>query len=410
MLEGRDIICFANDWDGDPLSKKHVMVRLARSNRVLWVNSTGNRRPRATVGDLRRSAAKLRQFATGMRRVADGIHVYPPIFVPAFGSAAARRLNRTLLRGGLARARRRLGFSNPITWTYLPTSADVVGTLGEELVVYHCVDEYTEFTGTDREAVAAMERRLLERSDVVIVSSAPLLEAKRRYNDNVHLVTHGVDVEHFRRACRPETAVPEEVAALPGPVIGFFGLVADWVDLELLRGVALARPDWSLVLLGKVDTDPAPVAGLPNVHLVGRKSYDDLPGWCKGFDVAVLPFAINELTLAANPLKLREYLAAGLPVVATPIPEVERLGELVRLGRDAAETVTRIEEYLAAGRRGPDLETSKRMDAESWDEKVRRLGEIVEETGRRRRLERRAGRPRTERELPEPARREAAAS
>ena len=225
--------------------------------------------------------------------------------------------------------------------------------------------------------------RLLERADVVIVSAERLLETKSRHNPNVHLVTHGVDVEHFRRACRPETAVPAELAALPRPVVGFFGLVADWVDLELLRGVAAARPEWSLVLLGKVDTDAGRLAALPNVHLLGRKSYESLPGYCKGFDVAVLPFAINELTLAANPLKLREYLAAGLPVVATPIPEVERLGELVRTGRDAPEFVARIEELLAAGRRGPDLEISRRMDVESWDEKVRRLGEIVAAAGRR---------------------------
>ena len=383
MLEGRDIVCFANDWDGDPLSKKHVMVRLARRNRVLWVNSTGNRRPRASVGDLRRSAAKIGQFARGMRQTDEGIHVYPPIFVPLFGSAAARRLNRSLLVGGLRRARQRLGFSAPITWSFLPTSADVAGALGERLVVYHCVDEYTEFTGTDGAAVAEMERRLLARADVVIVSSGPLLEAKRRHNPNVHLVTHGVDVEHFRRACSPATAVPAELAALPRPVIGFFGLIADWVDLGLLRRLALARPEWSLVLLGKLDADPGPLAGLGNVHLFGRRPYDELPGWCKGFDVAVLPFALNELTLAANPLKLREYLAAGLPVVATPIPEVVRLGELVRTGRDAGEFASRIDELLAAGRRGPDPAASRRMDGESWDEKVRQMSEIVAAAERR---------------------------
>lgn len=379
MLRDHDILCFANDWDGDPLSKKHVMTRLARHNRVLWVNSTGNRRPRASVGDLKRSLGKIRRFTRGMRRVADGIHVYPPLFVPLFGSAAARRINRALLTAGLRRAGRELGFEAPITWTFLPTSADVAGTLGERLVVYHCVDEYTEFTGTDRDAVAAMERRLLERADVVIVSAERLLETKRRHNPNVHLVTHGVDVEHFRRACRPETRVPEELAALPGAVIGFFGLIADWVDLELLRRVALARPQWSLALVGKLDTDPSPVADLPNVHLFGRKDYADLPGWCKGFDVAVLPFAINELTLAANPLKLREYLAAGLPVVATPIPEVERLGELVLRAGDGEGFVARIDELLGAGRRGPDLAASRSMDDESWDRKVQRMEEIARE-------------------------------
>src|SRR5206468_9422728 len=132
-------------------------------------------------------------------------------------------------------------------------------------------------------------------------------------------VRHGVDVDHFSRALDPSTEVPAEMRGLPGPVIGFFGLLADWVDVPLVAALAASRPEWSFVLVGKAASDVGALQRLPNVRLLGRKPYAELPRYCKGFDAAVLPFKVNTLTLRANPLKIREYLAAGLPVVATPL-------------------------------------------------------------------------------------------
>ena len=217
----------------------------------------------------------------------------------------------------------------------------------------------------------------MKKADLVIVSSGPLYESKMRYNSNTFLVTHGVDLEHFRKACDPETVIPEEVAAMKSPVIGFHGLVADWVDLELIKFLATARPEWSFVLVGKLDTNTEPLHGLANVHLLGRKDYALLPAYCKSFDVAILPFAVNELTLASNPLKLREYLAAGLPVVSTAIPEAARLGSLVRIGESYEHFLKQIEVLLLEGRGGPNLSVSRAMDSESWDGKVAELSQII---------------------------------
>jgi glycosyltransferase involved in cell wall biosynthesis len=216
------------------------------------------------------------------------------------------------------------------------------------------------------------------KADAVIVSSSPLLDAKRRYNPSSHLVTHGVEVDHFRRACDADTVVPEEIARLPKPVIGFYGLIADWVDLELVRRLAVARPQWSFVLIGKCETSTAALKGLDNVYLLGRREYGDLPAYCKGFDVALLPFVTNALTVAANPLKLREYLAAGLPVVATDIPETRRLQEWVDVATTDEDFLGAIERILAGRRRGPHRAASLAMDRESWDEKVEELSRIVE--------------------------------
>src|SRR5205085_4474878 len=123
-------------------------------------------------------------------------------------------------------------FRRPLMWTFFPSSGNVAGSLGEEKVVYHCVDEYSEFTGTDKDAILELERELMAKCDYVIVSSDRLYETKKPYNKNTFLVTHGVEVPHFRKACHPETAVPAEMKHLHGPVIGFFGLIADWVDLD----------------------------------------------------------------------------------------------------------------------------------------------------------------------------------
>jgi glycosyltransferase involved in cell wall biosynthesis len=386
-IEGQDIICFANDWDSDPLSKKHIMMRLARRNRILWVNSIGTRNPRASARDIRRAAGKLSQFARGCRKVSENIFVYSPLAVPFHGNRLARWANKLWLSWSVRRACKQLGFRNPITWTFLPSSAEVVGTLGEKQIVYHCVDEFSEFTGTDKAALLKMEQRLIQKSDVCIVSSGPLFQAKRLYNPYTFLVTHGVDVEHFRKACDPRTVVPEELAKLSRPVIGFFGLVADWVDLELIRFLAFARPDCSFVLIGKIDTGTESLRGLANVHLLGKRDYSQLPGYCKGFSVAILPFAINALTIAANPLKMREYLASGLPVVSTAIPEAQRLGSLVQIGETNQQFLEQIEELLAEGRSGPQLSISRTMDAESWDEKVAEMSHIVSQVNPHRQRE-----------------------
>ncbi len=368
-LSGRDIVCFSNDWDGDPLSKTHLMRLLARENRVLWVNSLGNRSPRASASDVVKIVRKLRAAARGVVEVERNIHVLAPLYVPAYGSEAARAANRALLRFQIRAAMSRLGMSRPIAWSFLPSAAPVVGTLGESLVVYHVVDEFSAFSDASP-GVAELERRLLERADLVVASSQRLLEAKRRVNPRTVLVRHGVDWAHFARACEPGP-IPPDLARLPRPVIGFFGLVADWIDLALVRRVADAYPHASVVLVGKVVTSTAPLAGARNVVLAGRRPYAELPDWCRGFAVALTPFKRNELALAANPLKAREYVAAGLPNVCTDLPELRAVPGCT-IARDDDAFVGEVGRALAAGG-GPERARSALVRAEGWEAKVEEL-------------------------------------
>ena len=385
-LRGRDLVVFSNDWDGDPLSKVHIMRILSRDNRVLWVNSIGNRAPKANAHDLRRIWKKLASFTEGVREVEPNLFVLAPLAIPFYGSELVRSANRELLRAQVLRAMRSLNFKRPLSWSFLPASAPVSSRLGEEFVVYHCVDEFSAFSDTNGRHIAELEDTLMRRADLVITSADRLRENKSRVNPNTVLVRHGVDFNHFVKACDAATKIPEDITNLPRPLLGFFGLVGDWVDLEAIAAAARAHPEGSVVVIGKVapDVNPAVLKAEPNIHLMGRRQYAELPGYCKGFDVALMPFRINELTLNANPLKVREYLAAGLPVVSSDIPEVRKVG-LCKLARDTEDFVRKVDECLAEGP-GPSRERAERIRHESWEAKVEELrafvGEAMMKAGR----------------------------
>jgi hypothetical protein len=368
-LSGRDIVCFSNDWGGDPLSKTHLMRLLARDNRVLWVGSLGNRAPRARARDLARIAQKLRGAARGLVRVEPNLWALTPLYVPLYGSDGVRRANRALLELQIRAAMRCLGMRRPISWSFLPSAAAVAGSLDEALVVYHVVDEFSAFSDASPH-VGLLERRLLARADLVIAASEPLRQAKRRHNPRTVLVRHGVEWAHFARACEPGP-VPPELARLPRPVIGFFGLLADWIDLALVRRVADAFPHASVVLLGRVEASTAALAGAGNVHLLGRRPYAELPDWCRGFDVALTPFVRNALALSASPLKAREYVAAGLPNVCTDLPELRAIPGCT-VAADGDAFVAAVGRALRDGG-GPDRARSALVRGESWEARIEEI-------------------------------------
>ena len=206
-----------------------------------------------------------------------------------------------------------------------------------------------------------------------MTTSSALQEAKQPLNPNTIFVPHGVDYEHFSRAVTEDLPVPPDIANIPHPRLGFIGLIRDWVDLDLLAEVARRRPDWHIVMIGDSTVDLAPYRSLSNMHFLGRKSYAELPAYCRQFDVGLIPFKLNELTRAVNPIKLREYLAAGLPVVSTPLPEVALYERLVNLA-DSPEGFVR---GVAAGLNGqadvPRATRAASMSHETWPAKLAQI-------------------------------------
>lgn len=379
VLRGRDILCFSHDWTGDPLSKTHLMRVLSKENRILWINAIANRMPTTSSKDLSRIYKKLKAFTEPIREVEPNIFLLNPLAIPAYGNKAIVSLNQRSLIRQVKKAMRQLGFSDAINMVFNPAAGMVAGKLGEKELVYYCVDEYTAFTGSA--ALKEIEEELFRISDCVVVSAEKLYESKKQFNPNTHIIRHGTDWRHFRTALDAETKIPDEIAKLPGPIIGFHGLLADWVDFELIKKTAEHFRDGSVVLIGKIAVDAEQkvkiLDGVPNIHFLGRKPYAELPAYCKGFDVALNPFEINELTLAANPLKVREYLAAGLPVVSTDIPEVRVLADC-RVGTSHDDFIAQIEAALRSPKDRHAV--SDAIAHESWEAKVDELREILEST------------------------------
>ncbi len=377
VLRGRDILCFSHDWTGDPLSKTHLMRVLAKDNRIWWVNAIANRMPTTSSRDMSRIVSKLRAFTEPIREVERNIFVLNPLAFPSYGNKAILSVNQRFLAGQVKKAMRKLGFSNAINMVFNPAAGMIAGKLGESQIIYYCVDEYTAFTGASN-GLKAIEDELFRRADLVVVSAERLFASKKHFNPNTFVIRHGTDWRHFRTALDPDLPIPDEVADLPRPIIGFHGLLADWVDFELIRKVAEHFSHGSVVLVCKTSVDAEQkvkiLDGVPNVHLLGRKPYAELPAFCKAFDVALNPFAINELTLAANPLKVREYLAAGLPVVSTDIPEVRVLNDCL-VGTDHDDFISKIESALADPK--PRKAVSDAVAHESWDAKVDELRELI---------------------------------
>ncbi len=379
MIRGRHIICVASNWDDHPTSKHHVMRRLAAANDVLWVNYHASRRPRLTRTDLRLAWRRLGHAVRPAGRVMPRLQVLSPLLIPWPASTAARAINTWLLRRHIAAALRRQPPRPIQLWLFTPDVPELIAALPAERVVYYCVDDFAGFAGFDAALIEKLEALTVAQSDLVITTSGTLFERHRPRHSRVHLVPHGVDYEHFAAAVDlPREAVPPDVRGLPRPVFGYMGMISEYVDLELLAAAARARPAWSFVLLGDARRDVGVVAGLPNVHLLGGRPYEELPAYCRGFDVGLIPFEMNRLVRAVNPIKLREYLAAGLPVVSAPMAAVRDYAPDVHTADTLPTFLSACETAWRQAAAGDRRARQERVRGESWAARVEWLSHLVE--------------------------------
>ena len=378
MISGKNIIAFASNWNFDPTSKHHVMKILSEQNHVLWVNYHGSRRPQVSVADALAIVGKLKQVARGSTWVSDTMLVLTPLLLPLPGSRWARNVNRKLVALQIRKALHRLP-SNPVqVWTFAPDVDYLAGQFDEELLLYYCVDEFSEFGGYDPESIRRLEGRLMDRADLVITTATHLQESKSQHHPATHLVTHGVSYDHFAQANSDATPVPPAMHGLRAPVFGVFGMIEDWLNFQLIAEVARRRPEWSFVLIGQQSAPVDCLAGLANVHLLGRVPFAELPGYCKAFDVGLIPFKINPLTVNVNPIKLREYLAAGLPVVSTDLPEVRRYRAHVHIAKTADEFEAACAQALQERSAHHQELRQAAVRSETWRDKVEELSALVD--------------------------------
>ncbi len=382
-LRGRDIVCvgFA-DWDTDLWTNQHhLMSRLARRNRVLFVESLGLRRPQLAGRDLARIARRLRRGLAPPREV-DGLHVLAPLVIPFHGNALVRRVNDRLLPLLVRRAARRVGIRHPILWAYVPQAEALIDTLEPELVVYHCVDDISAHSLIDTTSFRAAEDRFAARADLVLASAPKLAARMRTLSQNVLDAPNVADTGLFAQALQPGPLDPG-MSALPRPRIVFTGAIAAAkLDIPLLLALARARRDWSLALVGPVGlgdphTDVSTLAAEPNVHMLGPRPYAELPAVLRAADAGLIPYARNELTESIFPMKVYEYLAAGLPVVATPLPALDGVAEVLRAS-DAEGIEGLLDRALAEDTPELRLARSHAAASHSWDERLREIAVAIE--------------------------------
>jgi len=374
------IVYFGNDWFAENrTSSHHVAMRLARRTRVLYVDSPGLRAPKATGRDLRKLRRKLLMAAAKPRQIADQMwHITMPQ-VPFRRLPAVADLNRAAGRFIVRRAMKHLGFDRTITWFAVPHPGVLARKLDEALTVYYCIDDYAALPDVDADAVSAMDAHLLHSADQVFVASGLLLESKRQANASALHAPHGVDVDLFRQASDPRLAAAEQTIGLPRPIIGFYGLIEAWIDLDLIASLARQRPQWTFLLIGRLAVDAGPLRDLPNVVFTGPQPYETLPRWAKAFDVAIIPYRPTRQVVNSNPLKLREYLATGKPIVAVSAPEIDRFAAHVRIATTPQQFLEQIEAALTGDTPARQEARMQCVASQSWDTRIDEVVRIVEQ-------------------------------
>lgn len=384
-----DIIAVTTaDWDS-PLwtNKQHLMQALARrGHRILYVESVGLRAPHWSRTDMGRMGRRLVRRLEGLRSPEPNLYTWSPLLLPWYGSSWARALNARSLQRDLSQAADRLAMKRPVLWAFAPVAPQVTARLVPSRVVFHVVDDLSQVNGVPRRAIREMADQFAQTAHHVVVSSEVLRREWERRHPDVRLWPNVTHPAHFQTRSASDVVRPEGLKNLGGPLIGYVGAMdREKIDGALIRAVAQALPDCEFVMVGpKAAGRPwhgdREMADLPNVHWIGGVPYREVPHYLEAFRVALLPHRQTPYTAAACPLKLREYQAAGLPVVSTKLPGLA--GEPgVYVADDVPQFVDAVRMALAEDGHG-EAERTARAAQFSWDWRVQQVEDLLAESGR----------------------------
>jgi glycosyltransferase involved in cell wall biosynthesis len=362
------LLCLSHlRWDSVVQRPHHLMRHASERYRVVFWEEPVDADPGAVAP------------ALTTRLSAEGILVATPQQLPGLEIQTAETHQVALLDTLLAE----LGGDVEVVWYYTPMMLPIAAHLQSDVTVYDCMDELSAFQGASPQLLL-LERRLLRRTDLVFTGGRSLYVAKCPLHASVHLFPSSVDAGHFGKA-RGSLTAPADQRDLPGPRIGFHGVIDERLDLDLVAQLADQRPDWQFMMVGPVvKIDPATLPQRPNIHWLGAKPYADLPDYLAGWDAGFMPFALNEATRFISPTKTPEFLAAGVPVVSTPVPDVVHdWGEdsLVQIAGDAQATVLALERVMAHPLDAWQARVDRRLQRMSWRSTWARMQRLIEDAG-----------------------------
>ncbi len=405
------LIVFSDDWGRHPSSCQHLVRHLLPRWRVLWVNTIGMRRPSFSVADVRKASGKLWAWTQANTphglRPSDNPQVIGPRMWPGFRRPWQRRLNSRQLCRGIHHA---LGQRRPsevrVALTTLPITADLVGPLDVDRWVYYCVDDFSVWPGLDGDVMAGMESQLVSGVNTCLAVSETLQQKLHAMGQTAPLLTHGIDLSHWQPATSPDRSPQHAPQALPAwwprgqrPIYLFWGLIDARLDVAWVRALMQAMPPTAkLILVGPQQAPPAALLAIPHTRdtpagkssadsegmqagptllLPGPVSYDRLPALARAADVLVMPYADLPVTRAIQPLKFKEYLATGKPVVARDLPATQAWRDAADLVGDANAFVHACQERAGSGTPHSQQQARERLQHESWTAKAASLESIL---------------------------------
>ncbi len=384
------VVCFAGvDWwyHNRGHSECQIMRRLASRATVLWINSIGMRLPTREKTELtgRRYIRKARSMLKGLRRDESGMWVYTPLFLPRYDERAVA-INGALLRAQAAALQRLLGIRRPSAWLTIPTAIAAVEKGRWQTVVFNRSDDFSRFPEADGAFIRGLERRCLARAEHTLYVNRELFDRERGEAHDARWLGHGVDFSHFAAAYPPTPgSCPDILRDLPRPLVGFYGALDNYtVDLDLMIKVARSLKQGTMVVIGPQAMDIGRLVAEPNVRWFPPIPYADVPKHAAQFDVALMPWLDNEWIRGCNPIKLKEYLAIGFPIVSIRFGELQRYENVVHAASGHEEFIAAV--HRALSERDPSMIERRRATVlgDSWDALSEKVGDLLNVPARRR--------------------------
>lgn len=370
-----DVLCFGGgDWWYH--NRAHIDMQLirrfARHGTTLYVNSIVIQKPKIGRNSsfLEKLIRKTKSIMRGLQRSGEGFWVYSPITLPVHHISWARPLNDLLLTVQIRNIVRKLGMHGPLVWVACPGACNCATRLKKGRLVWQRTDRWEEFPNVDADTIKRYDQQLKAKADMTVFVSTVLYEEERNQCRKALYLDHGVDYDMFAHAHK-EQNVPHDMANIRKPIAGFFGGIEDHTsDIDLIKDVVARLPEVSFVFIGKALADCSTLMSKRNVWLLGQKPYEQIPHYGKCFDVAIMPWRQNRWIQACNPIKLKEYLALGKPIVSTSFPELKKYRDVVYEAKTPVEFAGQIEKALAEDSPQKTAQRRKRVQDTTWDRKA----------------------------------------